>query len=443
MPLLECVPNFSEGRRPEVVAAIVSAMSRVAGVRVLDVHSDPDHNRSVVTLVGEPEALSEAAFRGIAEAARRIDLRQHQGQHPFIGAADVVPFVPLEDASMEMAVQVARNLARRVAETLHLPVYLYGHAAQRPERRNLAYIRRGGYHRLRETIATDSSRAPDYGPARLGPAGAVVIGARDFLIAYNVYLDTDDVAIARAIARTIRESSGGLPHVKALGLLVAGRAQVSMNLTDYRVTPPHVVMARIREEAARHGTRVLYSELVGMIPQEALWAAAREYLQLEAFEYEQVLEPRVCRAFHRPSQDVLFRLARPGPGPALVTLVGYTGAMAAALAGKLAGTLGAEGTPLREEARHLEEALRHWAEVDAAVLKAYWEVVRKLGEEKQPPPAALLQAPRAMMPLLRRLEALLETLDARLAPGPGKDAQGLLPLVRSLQEALHHLAENA
>ncbi len=167
MPLLECVPNFSEGRRPEVVAAIVSAMSQVAGVRVLDVHSDPDHNRSVVTLVGEPEALSEAAFRGIAEAARRIDLRQHQGQHPFIGAADVVPFVPLEDASMEMAVQVARNLARRVAETLHLPVYLYGHAAQRPERRNLAYIRRGGYHRLRETIATDSSRAPDYGPARL------------------------------------------------------------------------------------------------------------------------------------------------------------------------------------------------------------------------------------------------------------------------------------
>ncbi len=441
MPLLECVPNFSEGRRPEVVAAIVRAMAQVPGVRVLDVHSDPDHNRSVVTLVGEPEPLQEAAFRGIAEAARRIDLTRHQGQHPFIGAADVVPFVPLEDASMAMAVETAVTLARRVAQELELPVYLYGYAARRPERRNLAVIRRGGYARLREAIVTDASRTPDFGPARLGPAGAVVIGARDFLIAYNVYLETDDVQVAKAIARRIRESSGGLPHVKALGLLVKGRAQVSMNLTDFRVTPPHVVMARIREEAARHGTRVLYSELVGMIPQEALWAAAREYLQLEAFTFDQVLEPRVCRAFHRPSQDVLYRLSRPGPGPALVTLVGYNAALAAALVVKLASTLGSEGTAARDRARAIGERLRHWAEVDAAVLRAYWEVVRKLGEagaDVEVPPA-LLQAPRAMRPLLEELEALVNDLAPRLKPGPRKDAQGLLPLLQGLRRALASL----
>ena len=436
--LVECVPNFSEGRRPEVVAAIVEAMAQVPQVRVLDVHSDPDHNRSVVTLVGPPEAVVEAAFRGIAEAARRIDLNRHEGQHPFIGAADVVPFVPLEGMTMEETVRLAWDLARRVAETLRLPVYLYGEAALRPERRDLAYIRRGGYARLKETIATDPDRAPDFGPRQLGPAGAVVIGARDFLIAYNVYLNTDDVDVARHIARAVRHASGGLRYVKALGLRVKGRAQVSMNLTNFRKTPVHRVMELIRREAARYGTSVHHSELVGMIPQQAVWDAARWYLQLDEFHEHPVLEARVCRAFHTPTADALHRLAQAGPGPALVSLVGYAGAMAASLTAKLAGTLGSRGRTLREEALALRESLLRWAEVDAAALQAHWEVVRKIGDDEADAawPEDLRRAPWAMQEDLHRLQALVEAMFPHLRQGPKKDAEGLLVLVAALQRML-------
>lgn len=441
-PLVECVPNFSEGRRPEVVAAIVEAMAAVPRVRVLDVHSDPDHNRSVVTLVGPPEAVAEAAFRGIAEAAQRIDLNRHEGQHPFIGAADVVPFVPLEGLSMEDAVRLARDLARRVAAELDLPVYLYGEAALRPERRDLAYIRRGGYARLKAAIATDPDRAPDFGPRRMGPAGAVVIGARDFLIAYNVYLNTDDVDVARRIARAVRHSSGGLRYVKALGLQVKGRAQVSMNLTNFRKTPLHRVMEAIRREAERYGTSVHHSELVGMIPQRAVWDTARWYLQLDEFHEDPVLEPRVCRAFHTPTVDLLQRLAQEGPGPALVSLVGYTGAMAASLVAKLAGTLGARGREHREEALALREALLQWAEADAAALQAHWEVVRKMREDVETSwPEALHRAPREIQERLRRLQALLEDLSPHLNPGPKKDAEGLQLLVAALQRIVQGVLE--
>ena len=233
-PLVECVPNFSEGRRPEVIAAIVDAMRAVPGVRVLDVESDVDHNRSVVTLVGPPAAVQEAAFQSIKTAATLIDLDVHRGEHPRLGATDVVPFVPISGVTMEECVALARDLGRRVGDELGIPVYLYEQAALRPERTNLEDVRRGEYERLKAEIGTNPDRAPDFGPARVGKAGATIIGARPFLVAFNAYLNTDDVAIARKIARTVRHSSGGYHYVKAMGLLVAGRAQVSMNSDELR-----------------------------------------------------------------------------------------------------------------------------------------------------------------------------------------------------------------
>jgi glutamate formiminotransferase len=293
MALVECVPNFSEGRRKDIIDALVGAAASVAGVAVLDVHSDADHNRTVITTAGEPNAVLEAAFVAIAEAARLIDMDTQRGQHPRIGAADVVPFVPLEGITLEGCAELARRLGERVGRELQIPVYLYEAAATRPERRNLADVRRGEYEGLKVAILTDPERAPDYGPARMGKAGAVAVGARLPLIAYNVYLSTDDVEIAKKIAASIRHSGGGLAHVKALGLLVNGRAQVSMNLTDYTRTPIPRVMEMIRSEAARYGVAVQSAELVGLIPQAALIEAARWYLQLDAFEVDQILEDRL------------------------------------------------------------------------------------------------------------------------------------------------------
>src|SRR5690606_27389153 len=293
MALVECVANFSEGRRQDVIDAIVQAVGGVAGTAVLDVHTDADHNRSVVTFAGEPESVLESAYAGIATAARLIDLDEHQGQHPRIGAADVVPFVPLSGITLEECAALARQLGERVGRELNIPVYLYEAAATRADRVNLADVRRGEYEGLRDAILNDPDRAPDYGPSRLGKAGATAIGARLPLIAYNVYLNTSDVEIARKIAASIRYSGGGLAHVKALGLLVNGRAQVSMNLTDYTRTPIPRVMEMIRSEAARYGVVVQSAELVGLIPQAALIEAARWYLQLDAFEADQILEDRL------------------------------------------------------------------------------------------------------------------------------------------------------
>ena len=292
--IVECVPNFSEGRRKDIVGQIVGALASVGGVRVLDVQSDADHNRSVVTMVGEPEAVEEAVFRGIERAARLIDMDQHQGGHPRMGATDVVPFVPVAGVTMADCVEMARRLGERVGRELAIPVYLYEEAASRPERRNLADVRRGEYEGLKMEIETDPHRAPDFGPARVGKAGATTIGARPPLVAFNVYLNTDDVAIAKAIARAVRHSSGGLRYVKALGLLVEGRAQVSMNLTDHRQTPIHRVVEMIRREAAHYGVTIVSSEVVGLIPNEALLDAARFYLQLDGFSSDQILENRLA-----------------------------------------------------------------------------------------------------------------------------------------------------
>ena len=291
--IVECVPNFSEGRRQEVIDRIVDALSGVPGARVLDVQSDVDHNRSVVTLVGDPQAVLEAVFAGMVQAAELIDMDHHRGEHPRMGATDVVPFVPVQGLSLEDCAALARQLGQRVGEELGIPVYLYEAAATRPERRNLADVRRGEYEGLREEIGRDPDRAPDYGPAVMGKAGAVAIGARPPLIAFNVYLNSNDAAPARAIARAVRHSSGGLRFVKALGLLVEGQAQVSMNLTDYRRTPIHRVLELIRAEAARYGLQVTHSEVVGLLPAQALLDAAAFYLQLDGFTPEQVLENRL------------------------------------------------------------------------------------------------------------------------------------------------------
>jgi glutamate formiminotransferase len=286
--LIESVPNFSEGRRPEVVAAIVDAI-HVPGVYVLDVSRDFDHNRAVVTVAGAPSPLLEGLFRAVAVAAEQIDLFTHRGQHPRLGAADVVPLAPIRGITLEECARLAAELGARIGRELELPVYLYEAAATRPERRNLADVRRGEFERLVEEIGTPA-RAPDFGPARVGPAGAVIVGARPLLIAYNCFLTTRDVAVAKAIARAIRASSGGLPAVKAIGLLVNGQAQVSVNLVDYRVTPLHVMVEAVCREAALRGVTVARSELIGLIPEEAVLQAAAAYLKLPDLPRLRILE---------------------------------------------------------------------------------------------------------------------------------------------------------
>jgi glutamate formiminotransferase len=303
--LVECIPNFSEGRQPDTITAITSALASVEGVHVLNISSDPYHNRTVITFAAPPHIIGEAAFQAIKTASQRIDMNDHQGVHPRIGAADVVPFVPLRDVTMADCIAIARELGCRVAEELDIPVYLYEQAATRPERVNLAEVRRDPYERLKSSIQHDPRRTPDFGPPLLGKAGAVAIGARGPLIAFNVYLNTDDVAIARAIARAIRESSGGLPYIKALGLLVGGRAQVSINMVDYRQTSLFTLMEAVRTQAQQHGSLVTHTELVGLVPQTALIQAALDYLQLPSQAGDLILERRLGAAVN-DFRDVTF-----------------------------------------------------------------------------------------------------------------------------------------
>lgn len=292
--VLECVPNVSEGRLRAVISRLVSAVS-APGVRVLDVSSDADHNRTVLTLAGEEDALVPGLL-GLYEAAlAEIDLRAHEGVHPRLGAVDVVPFVPLGETPMAAAVGAAQRLAMEVARRFDLPVFLYEEAAARPDRRSLAAIRRGGFEGLARKLA-DEVWTPDFGPSRPHPsAGATVIGARFFLIAWNVILDTADVAVARAVARAVRETGGGLPAVRALAFYLAsrGQAQVSMNLVDFRRTSLSRALARVREEAAARGARVVASQLVGLLPEQAALDVVRETLQLPALDASRLLEERL------------------------------------------------------------------------------------------------------------------------------------------------------
>ncbi len=293
VPLIECVPNFSEGRRADVIARLAGAVRDVRGVRLVDVSSDPDHHRVVLTFVGLPGAILEAAFRSAEVAVSAIDLRAHWGVHPRIGGVDVIPFVPLREASIAECVALARRLGERLASRLDLPVYLYGAAASDPARRSLPAVRRGGFEGLRDVIG-EASRRPDFGPARVHPtAGAVAVGAREVLIAFNVELQSQDLEAARAIARAVRESSGGLPGVQAMGVPLPSRGvvQVSMNLLDYRRTSPLTAFERVAAEAARRGIEVAAGELIGCAPRESLPPDPVAALRLRSLRPEQILDP--------------------------------------------------------------------------------------------------------------------------------------------------------
>jgi glutamate formiminotransferase len=343
--LVECVPNFSEGRDKAKVDAIIEAMN-VPGVFLLDREMDSDHNRCVITLVGEREAIQEAAIRGVGKAAELIDLNVHQGAHPRMGAADVVPFIPIDGVTIEDCVAMARRVGAEIWKRFEIPVYLYEAAATTPERQNLENIRRGQFEGIRAEIATNPARKPDFGEPRVhSTAGATVVGARKFLIAYNVFLNTPDVEIAKKVAKAVRFSNGGLRFVKGAGFLVRGLAQVSMNLTDFEQTPIHRVFEYVKREAARYGVMPVASEIVGLIPKKALEQAAEWFLQVENFDSSLILENRLAgvmggkmavgglRAGVEPFiEQVAAPTATPGGGSAAAA----TGAMAAGLANMVA-----------------------------------------------------------------------------------------------------------
>jgi glutamate formiminotransferase/formiminotetrahydrofolate cyclodeaminase len=391
--LVECVPNFSEGRDRAKVDAIVDAM-KVDGVYLLDRESDFDHNRSVITLVGEREAIQEAAIRGVGKAAELIDLNVHSGAHPRMGAADVVPFIPIDGVTIEDCVAMARHVGEEIWKRFQIPVYLYEAAATTAERQGLENVRRGQFEGIRAEIATSAARKPDFGEARVHPtAGVTAVGARKFLVAYNVFLNTADVEIAKKIAKAARASNGGLRFVKGAGFLVRGMAQVSMNLTDFEQTPVHRVFEMVKREAARYGVNPVSSEIVGLIPKEALEAAAEWFLQVENFDSSLILENRLAAVMSGKMavgglragvEPFVEQLAAPTATPGGGSAAAAAGAMAAALAvmvasmsrgkkaylqyeSQLSAAIGRLG-PLREE---LKAAVDADAEAYDAVMKAY------------------------------------------------------------------------
>lgn len=305
MRIVESVPNFSEGRRPEVIASILEEVRRAGTARVLDLSSDADHNRSVLTLAGEPGAVRAAIEALVAACVRTIDLRSHQGHHPRMGAIDVVPLVPISGVTMQECVGLARDIGAAIARTHDLPVFLYEEAASAPHRRDLAAVRKGEFEGFTAKIA-DPLWTPDFGPTRVHPtAGCVAVGAREFLIAFNINLTTPDLEVANRVARAIRHSSGGLRFVKAIGVMLEGRhvAQVSINMTDFRRTPLHRVFEMVRSEAARFGAGIAGSEIVGLVPQEALLDVAGFYLRLENFDPDRVFERRLEQVGAAPTRS--------------------------------------------------------------------------------------------------------------------------------------------
>jgi glutamate formiminotransferase/formiminotetrahydrofolate cyclodeaminase len=350
--LVECVPNFSEGRDASKVDAIVSAMREVPGVILLDRESDSDHNRSVVTLAGEPEAVGEAALRGVGKAAELIDLTKHSGAHPRMGATDVVPFIPIEGLTIEDCVALAKKVGREIWERFRIPVYFYEAAAQRPERTNLENIRKGQFEGLLAEVPRNPDRAPDIGEQRLHPtAGATVVGARKFLIAYNINLNTSEVSVANRIAKNIRFSNGGLRYVKAMGVDLRGRnlAQVSINMTDFEQTPIHRVFEMVKREAERYGVSIVGSEIVGLIPKRAIELTAEFYLQLEDFSPAQVFENRMEASLAGTptaegpgklaslTQPFLDAVAQPTATPGGGSVAALAGALGASLGQMVAG----------------------------------------------------------------------------------------------------------
>jgi glutamate formiminotransferase/formiminotetrahydrofolate cyclodeaminase len=346
--LIECVPNFSEGRDPAKVDAIVSAMSTVPGVHVLDREMDADHNRSVITLAGEPDAVAEAALRGIGKAMELIDLTKHTGAHPRVGATDVVPFIPIEGVTIEDCVALAHRTGHEIWARYRIPVFFYEAAARRSDRVNLENVRRGQFEGLRQEMKHNHDRQPDVGEPKLHPtAGVTVVGARKFLIAYNVNLNTSDVTIANKIAKAIRFSSGGLRYVKSMGVELKARnlAQVSINLTDFEQTPMHRVYEMVKREAERYGAAPVGSEIVGLIPKKAIEMAADFFLQLESFSPAQVFENKLADALGGAPLEArkdgkLANLARPFLEAVAAPTATPGGGSVSALAGALAASLG-------------------------------------------------------------------------------------------------------
>jgi glutamate formiminotransferase len=432
--LVECVPNFSEGRDKSKVDAIVAAM-KVDGVHLLDREMDADHNRSVITLVGDREAMAEAAIRGVGKAAELIDLTRHQGAHPRLGAADVIPFIPIEGVTLEDCVAISRKVGEEIWKRFRIPVYLYEAAATTPERQNLENIRRGQFEGVRDEIATNPSRRPDFGEPQLHPtAGATVVGARKFLIAYNVFLNTSDVDIAKKIAKAVRFSSGGLRFVKGSGFLVRGMAQVSMNLTDFEQTPVARVFEFVKREAARYGVAPLSSEIVGLIPKKALEDAAEWFLQVENFDSSLILENRLSavtsgkiavgglRAGVEPFVEQLAApVAVPGGGSASAA----AGAMAAALGTMVASSSRGKKNYLQHESQlseaiarlaQLREELKAAIEADAESYKAVVQAY-KLAKDSKDGEAAITLAlkgatsvPLSVAEKSREVATILESL---------------------------------
>ena len=408
MSLVECVPNFSEGRRPEVIAAIRDAIAAVEGVVILDVSSDASHNRTVVTFVAPLATASDAAFAGIAKAAALIDLTTHTGEHPRIGATDVCPFIPLEGTSMEDCIVLARTTGERVGRELGIPVFLYERAATRPDRVNLADIRRGEFELARTELGTNPSRVPDFGPNAIHPtAGATVIGARPFLVAFNVYLgDKTNLPVAKAVAKAVRGSSGGLKGVKGLGLEVDGQAQVSMNLVDLDATPLHRAYEMVKMEAEAQGVTPTWSEVVGLVPERALFEAAARHLRWRTYSPDLVLERQVrsAAAGGESLTGFLATVASSAPVPGGGSVAALAGALGAALAQMVAGlTIGrkkyaAVETEMKERAlqaaalvRRLD-ALRVEDAAAYAMVSAAYQLPKETPEQSAARDAAIQRA---------------------------------------------------
>src|SRR6201988_1916646 len=391
--LVECVPNFSEGRNKAVVDEIVAAM-KMDGVYLLDREMDADHNRCVITLVGDRTNIAEAAIRGVGKAAELIDLTKHTGAHPRMGASDVIPFIPIDGVTLEDCVAMAKHVGTEIAKRFQIPVYLYEAAAATPERQNLENIRRGQFEGIRDEIATNPAGKPDFGEPRVHPtAGATVVGARKFLIAYNVFLNTADVEIAKKVAKAVRFSSGGLRFVKGAGFLVRGLAQVSMNLTDFEQIPVHRVFESVRREAARYGVLPVASEIVGLIPKKSLEQAAEWFLQVENFDSSLILENRLAAVMSGKTavgglragvEPFIEQLAAPTATPGGGSASAAAAAMAASLATMVASMSRGKKAYLQYEAQlsaaiaqltPLREELKAAIDADAAsynaVMKAY------------------------------------------------------------------------